>query len=282
MEITTRKLPASIGINAIQKGVYEFDMDVLHLGVPGFIGEYAIKSADVQAEKQYLYLRVGQERYPEPIRRHELKSFILGKFTRMWVDGSTIKGHVVIPQHHYGLFDAIVDATGGTLYVGVCSLVQASIRQGEQYRVIQELWGAQILTADGYNLAEMSGESHSPLYAITLKAAAGTRDYIEFCANSIASEPYVPPVKQVQPTPVHSIEDLPIMKDVELPSLAEHVAKEKAEPFMAHSGIVIADAHVKGQDESMAKLAAKETAKPYGEIFLTVPETKKEDGSNGA
>lgn len=187
MEITTRKLPPSVGVNTIQKGVYEFDMDVLHLGVPGFTGEYAIKSTDVQAEKQYLYLRVGQERYPASIRRNFVPSFILGKFVRMWVDGATIKGHVVIPQHHHGLFDAIVDATGGTLYIGVCSMVNAGMRQGEQYRVIQELWGAQVLTADGHNLMEMSHESHSPLYEIMLKAAAGTRDYIDFCAKSIAA-----------------------------------------------------------------------------------------------
>lgn len=251
MEITTRELPPSVGINTVQKGVYEFDVDVLHLGVQGFCGEYAITSADIQKDNQYLYLRAGQEHYPDSIRRHDVRSFALGKFTRMWVEGSTIKGHVVIPEYHHNLFDAIVDLMAGTLNLGVCSLVCENMNRGERHRIIQKLWGAQVLTADGHNLCEMYGDSYSPLYELMLKAAPGTRDYIGFCASSIASEPYVAPVKQVQPAPPqYGVEMLPSLKVMDVLPLAE--------------------------------LIDKETVKPYGKMSMTDPRKEEENDIDGA
>lgn len=279
METINNKLPATVGINNVVKGVYEFDVDILHTEVVGFGGTYHMTYQAMTNGKQKLFLRIGNTYMPESYRRGtHIPEFVLGDFTKVWMDDRTVKGTVVIRPCHYALFDEIVDVLGGVMVLGVCSMAENIGHGRGSTRIIQNFFGAQILDPVGYSLMDPPSDDAHEIHHIGLKSMPGTAEYIQFCAKSIAEEPYVPPVKQEQPSPpLYGAEMVPTLKVMEPQSLAEFVAKEKAAPHVPCQGAVIADTHVKGLDEKIAELA---TSDPIESLCLD--KEIKLEAENGA
>lgn len=234
METINKELPKTIGINNVEKGIYEFDVDILHTGVEGFGGTYFMSHQAMTTGKQKLYLRIGTTCFQQLMPMHHVPEFVLGDFTRVWMEGDTVKGTVIIHPCHYALFDKIVEALNGVLLLGVCSIVVHNGHGRNSVRVIEKFLGAQLLDPIGCSLMEVPSTADHEIHDIGLKAMPGTASYIKFCADSIASEPFVPKVKEEVPPPP---------------------ADGEAKPYKTHDGVVIADVHVKGLDEKIAVLA---------------------------
>jgi len=226
VETINSKLPATVGINNVVKGVYEFDVDILHTEVVGFGGTYHMTYRAMTNGKQKLFLRIGNTYMPESYRRGtHIPEFVLGDFTKVWMDDRTVKGTVVIRPYHHALFDELVDVLGGVMVLGVCSMAENIGYGRSSTRIIQDFLGAQILDPVGYSLMDPPSDDAHEIHHIGLKSMPGTAEYIKFCADSIAVEPYVPPVKQEQPSPPHyGAEMVPTLKAMEPQSLAEFVA----------------------------------------------------------
>lgn len=227
MKVTTIDMPASVGINKLEQGVYEFDMTLLHTDVLGFENGYYLLLDNVDLTRPaYFYLRVGQEAFPKDCPAvYRQESFKLGKFSKLWVEGNALRGTVSIPQHLHPIFDRVVALCEGVVPVGVCSIVDMSIdQQGRKRKRITEVLGCQLLTKDGNNLNTPYSDSFSPLYAMMEQIDLQQRGYFIDSSKSIASSPHV---------------EVRVPKEVPPPS----------EPYEALKGIVIADVHVKGLDE---------------------------------
>lgn len=233
MKVTTIEMPPSVGINKLEQGVYEFDMTLLHVDVPGFENGYYILPVTTNLQgPAYFYLRIGYDAFPQAFpRMYRQESFKLGKFSKLWVEGNALRGTVSIPQHLHSVFDRMVALCEGEVIVGVCSIVDQSIdQQGLSRKRITEVLGCQVLTKDGNNLNTPYSESYSPLYAMMEQVDLEQRGYFIDAARSIAASPHV---------------EVRMPKEVPPPK----------EPCVACQGTVVADTHVKGLSEKVAVLA---------------------------
>lgn len=227
MKVTTLEMPPSVGINKLEQGVYEFDMTLLNLDVPGFENGYYLLPVTTDLKTPaYFYLRIGDEAFPSTFPRvYRQESFKLGKFSKLWVEGNALRGTVSIPQHLHAVFDRVVALCEGEVPVGVCSIADMCIdQQGLKRKRITQVLGCQLLTKDGNNLNTPYSDSYSPLYAMMEQIDLQQRGYFIDSAKSIASSPHV---------------------EVRVPNKVP----PRVDNYEACKGVVMADTHVKGLDK---------------------------------
>lgn len=146
-------LPLAIANNHLVAGEYEFEFNVVNLGVPGSSGIYVLGDMSPLADEIGLWFR-----YVHRFASSECdvtKSIMLGKISNLRIVGGAIVGTAHIYEHMRGHFDEIVHEMGGAFNSGIaaeiqCTLLDAKVKVNKITRII----GSMFLMEDGRSLTD--------------------------------------------------------------------------------------------------------------------------------
>lgn len=134
----------TICTNKLDAGVYEFDINMLNLGVPGFDGIYVVHNMEMLKRTSTLWLRYVTKPANHSVDR-EL-SVPLGLIQNHRIVGGTIVGTVTVPEYNRRLYDDLINAMGGQMHVGIIADTDVTMHNRTMsIRSVENIRGAMVL-----------------------------------------------------------------------------------------------------------------------------------------
>ena len=128
----------------LEAGVYEFDINMLNLGVPGFDCIYVVHNMEMLKHNSALWLRYVVK--PATLGVDRELSVPLGLIQNHRIVGGTIVGTVTVPEYNHRLCDDLIDAMGGQLHVGIIADTDVTLHNRTmQVRSVEHIRGAMVL-----------------------------------------------------------------------------------------------------------------------------------------
>lgn len=186
----------------LEAGVYEFDINMLNLGVPGFDGIYVVSNMEMLKQNSALWLRYVVK--PANMGVDRELSVPLGLIQNHRIVGGTIVGTVTVPVYNHRLYDDLIDAMGGKLHVGIIADTDVTVHnRAMMVRSIECIRGAMVLLdksghsfkdtrCPGYAIVDMIRRTAEETKAHTPEVSVATsefRNIMERCFMDVGLMP---------------------------------------------------------------------------------------------
>lgn len=149
--------PLAVAANHLTPGVYDFDFNVVNLGVPGTSGCYVLGDKTPLIGDIGLWLRFIHKFASSEC--DVTKSIMLGKITSLRVVGGTIVGSAHIYEHMRSAFDEVVTEMDGLFNSGIAAEIQCTLLdRNTKVNKICSIIGSMFLLENGQSLSDTSCE----------------------------------------------------------------------------------------------------------------------------